>query len=118
MENFDNSRKRQHLREVLLHYYFSKKKATEAHRLIVECYGEDHALSVKQCQKWFQRFKDGDFDISDKERPGQPKKFTDEALEKLLEENPNITQGELANALNVSQAAVSKRLKALGMVQT
>lgn len=117
MENFENSRKKQHLREVLLYHFFLKKSAAEAHRLLVECYGE-HAPSVRQCLEWFQRFKSGDFDVRDKERPGQKRKFKDEELEKLLDEDPCRTQGELATALNVSQQTVSSRLKALGMIQT
>lgn len=116
MEKFENSRKKQHLREVLLHHFFLKKSAAESHRLLVECYGE-HALSERQCCEWFQRFKNGDFDVCDKERPGQTKKFKDEELEKLLHENPCQTQKELAKALNVTQAAVSRRLRALGMIQ-
>lgn len=117
METFENSRKKQHLREVLLHYHFLKKSAAESHRLLVECYGE-HALSERQCLEWIRRFKSGDYDIRDKERPGQKRKFKDEELEKLLDEDPYRTQEDLATALNVSQQAVSRRLKALGMVQT
>lgn len=116
MENLDGLRKKQHLREVLLYHFFSKKSAAETHRLLVEAYG-DHALSQTQCFEWFQRFKHGDFDIEDKERPGQPKKFEDTELMALLDENPCQTQGELAKALNVSRTAVSRRLKALKMVQ-
>lgn len=48
MENFENWRKKQHLREVLLGYYFSKKTAADSHRLLLETYGED-ALSKTQC---------------------------------------------------------------------
>ena len=42
-------------------------------------------VAHKTCKKWFQRFHNGDFDFSDRERPGQPKKFEDEELEHLLE---------------------------------
>lgn len=116
MENLEGLRKKQHLREVLLYFFFLKKSAAEAHRLLAEAYG-DHALSHTQCYEWFQRFKNGDFDIQDKERPGQPKKFKDAELMALLDEDPYRTQGELAKALHVTQAAVSRRLHALGMVQ-
>jgi len=44
MENFGNLRKKQHLREVLLGHYFSKKTAAESHSLLVKTYGE-HAIS-------------------------------------------------------------------------
>lgn len=116
MENFDNSRKKQHLREVLLYHFFLGKAADEAHQLLVECYGE-HSLSERQCLEWFQRFESGDYDVRDKERPGQKRKFTDEELEKLLDEDPFGTQEELATALNVSEQAVSIRMDALGLVQ-
>ena len=48
--------------------------------------------------------------MEDDERPGQPKKFEDEELEALLDENCCQTQEELAESLGVTQAAISKRL--------
>ena len=33
------------------------------------------AVTHKACKKWFQRFGNGDFDISDRQRAGQPKKI-------------------------------------------
>ena len=39
-----------------------KKFAAEAHRLLVEAYG-DAALSERSCREWFQKFKNGEFDI-------------------------------------------------------
>lgn len=115
-DKFENARKKQHLREVLLHQFFLKKNATQAHRALVDCYGE-YALSDTQCHEWFKRFKNGDFDLNDKERPGQPKRFHDEELEALLQKDPCQSQKQLATALNVAQATVSRRLKALGMIQ-
>ena len=58
------------LRGVLLHYFNMKKTAAESHRILVEVYGE-HALAERTCQKWFARFKSGDFGLEDEERPGQ-----------------------------------------------
>ena len=37
-----------------------KKTAAESHRILLEAYGEP-ALSERMCQKWFARFKSGDF---------------------------------------------------------
>jgi len=51
-----------------------KKSATKAHRLLVEAYG-DAALSERSCCEWFQKFKNGEFDIEDKERSGRPKVY-------------------------------------------
>ena len=99
------------LRVVLVHYFNMKKSAAESHRILVEVYGQ-HALAERTCQKWFARFKSGDFSLEDEERPGQPRKFEDEELEALLDEDRCQTQEELTESLGVTQAAISKRLKA------
>lgn len=104
------------LRGVLLHYFNMKKKAAESHRILVEVYG-DHALAERTCQKWFARFKSGNFDLEDEQRPGQPKKFDDGEFEALLDEDPSQTQDELANTLGVAQQTISDRLKAMGMIR-
>ena len=62
-----------------------KKIAAKSHRILMEVYGE-HALAERTCQKWFARFKSGDFGLEDEEHPGQPKKFEDEEMEVLLDE--------------------------------
>lgn len=98
-----------HLREVLLFCYNSKKNAAEAHRILSETYG-DAALSERTCREWFQRFKNGDFDVEDKHGGGREKTFKDEQLEALLDEDSCQTQEELAESLGVSQQAISKRL--------
>lgn len=101
---------KQHLREVLICFFHLKKKATEAHQLLTEAYPEFN-IDLRMCQRWFARFRDGDFDVEDKERPGQPKKFEDEELEALLDEDPSQTQEELAKSLGVAQQSISDRLK-------
>ena len=104
------------LRGVLLHYFNMKKTAAECHRILVKIYGE-HALAERTSQKWFVRFKSGYFGLEDEERPGQPKKFEDEELEALLDKDCCQTQEQLAESLRVTQAAISKRLKAAGYIQ-
>ena len=52
-------------------FFIWKKYAAEAHRFLVETYGEA-VLSERSCREWFQKFKNGEFDIEDKERSGRP----------------------------------------------
>ncbi|KAG5325287.1 MOS1T transposase, partial [Pseudoatta argentina] len=73
-----------YLRGILLHYFIQKKSAAEAHRILVQTYG-DTALSDTTCGDWFLRFKKNDFELEDKERSGAPKKFQDKELEQLLD---------------------------------
>ena len=93
-----------------------KKTAAERHPILVEVYIE-HALAELTCQKWFARFKSADFGLEEEKRPEQLKKFEDEELEALLDEDCCQTQEELAESLGVTQAAISKRLKAAGYIQ-
>ncbi|GJQ75353.1 hypothetical protein Trydic_g23532 [Trypoxylus dichotomus] len=86
--------KKQHLQDVLLHYYLIKKTAVETYPLLVDVYS-DHAPSEPTRRYWFQRFKSGDFDVNDKERDVE----------------------ESSVALDVDRSTVGKRLHALEMVQ-
>ena len=104
------------LRGVLLHYFNMKKTAAVSHRILVEVYGE-HALAVRKCQKWFSRFKSGDFGFEDEERPGQSKNFEDKELAALLDEDCCQTQEELAEFFGDTQGAISKYLKAAEYIQ-
>ncbi|KAG5321361.1 MOS1T transposase, partial [Pseudoatta argentina] len=105
-----------YLRGILLHYFIQKKSAAEAHRILVQTYG-DNALSDTTCRDWFRGFKNNDFELEDKERSGAPKKFEDKELEQSLDEDPSQTLSELGKILQVDESTVSKRLKGLGMIQ-
>ena len=61
-----------YLWRILLHYFIQNKSAVEAHRILIETYG-DNALSDTTCRYWFRRFKNNDFKFEDKERSGAPK---------------------------------------------
>lgn len=113
MSSFSPSKR--NLREALLFCFNLKKNTTEAHQMLHTAYG-NAAPSISTCEFWYRRFKSGDFETDDKEREGRPKVFEDAELEQLLDEDCSRTQGELAAELSITQQAVSKRLKALGMV--
>lgn len=100
----------------LITFFHLKKNAAESYRLLVEAYGE-HAPSQDTCERWFARFRSGDFDVKDKERPGQPKKFKDEELQALLDENSCLTQKELALELGVERRTIGYRLHAMGLIR-
>ncbi|KAM0729388.1 Mariner Mos1 transposase [Formica fusca] len=114
MSSFEPNKR--HLRELLIYFFNLKKSAAEAYRLLVEAYGEA-ALSERSCREWFQKFKNGEFDIEDKERSGKPKVYEDAESEALLDQDSCQTQEELALRLGVTQQAISHRLKSLGLIQ-
>ena len=100
----------------MLFLFHQKQKSVETHRLLVETYGE-HAPAIRTCETWFRQFKSGDFDLTDNEHPGAAKKFEDEELQTLLDEDPTQSQQQLTQTLNVTRAAIYQRLKAMGKIQ-
>ena len=89
---------KRNLREALLFCFHLKKSAAESQRILSEVCG-NYTPSISTCQYWFRRYKKGD--TEDKERSGQPKKFKDEEMEALLDQDPSQMQEELAESLNV-----------------
>ena len=65
--------------------------------------------SQDTCERWFRRFKKGDFEVVHKEHGKQTKEFEDMELQALLDENDSQTQKQLAEELGVSQQSVSNR---------
>ena len=104
------------MREVLLFLFNIKKTSLESCRMLVEAYGHNDP-SETSCRKWLRIFKNHNFDLEYKERKGAPKRFEDEDLEAILDEAPCQIETQLAEALNVTQQWISKRLHRIGMVQ-
>ena len=103
-----------YLQRSLSHYFIQKKSAAEAHRLLVETYGNQAILETTY-RDWFRHFKNNDFDVI--ERSGSLKKFEDEEVDPLLHKDTCQAQTELAESLGVDHTTVVKRLKAFGMIQ-
>ena len=91
MSSFEPNKR--HLRELLIYFFNLKKSAAEAHRLLVETYGEA-ALSERNFHEWFQKFKNDKFNIEDKERSGRRKVYEDAELEALLDQDSFQMQQE------------------------
>ena len=92
-------------RHCILFAFQFLKNAAAATEMIFSALGEG-AVTHKMCKKWFQKFCNGEFNPSERERPSQPKKFGDEKLDKLLENYPTQTEKELAHALEFTQQAI------------
>ena len=80
--------------------------------MLLETYDEA-ASSEKCCRESFQKFKNGEFDIEDKERSGRPKEYGDAESEALLDQDSCPTHEEIARILGVYGQAISHRLKSL-----
>ncbi|GFT93964.1 mariner Mos1 transposase [Trichonephila clavipes] len=74
------------LRTALTFYYHLKKNAAESHQMLVEAYS-GNALSRTQCYRWFEKFRNGDFDVRTRSVADQQKEFEDAELQALLDED-------------------------------
>jgi len=81
---------KEHSRTALIFCFHLKKTAAESYQLLGEAYGE-HASSQKTCERWFQHFKIGDFDVAE-EHGKPPKKYENVELQALLDEDDSQTQ--------------------------
>ena len=61
--------------------------------MLVKTYGKA-ALSEGSCREWFQKFKNGELNIEDKEHSGMPKVYEDADPEGLLNQDSCQTQEE------------------------
>ena len=82
MSSFEPNKR--HLWEILIYFFNWKKSVADAHRLLVEKYGEA-AFRERSYREWFQKFKNDEFNIEDKECSGRSKVYGDAELETLLD---------------------------------
>ena len=80
-----------------------KKSAAESYCILREA----------TCEGWF---KNNNFQVKDKERPGQLKKFYDQQLQAFLNEDACQTRKQLAELLNVAQQTISDCLQTMGKI--
>ena len=85
-------------------YYFKKgKSTTETHtKKICAVYGEG-AVTDRTCQKWFAKFRAGDFSQSDAPQSGRPVEVDSDQIETLIENNQCYTMQEIANVHKISK---------------
>lgn len=80
----------------------------------------DHACTQKTCEQWFQRFRNDDFHVKVKERPGQPKNLEDAdllALIYLLENDATQNLKKFEDTMNFTQWTIRELLHALAKFQ-
>ncbi|CAF3165514.1 unnamed protein product [Rotaria socialis] len=104
---------RREIRVFLLLEFRLGRKATEAANNICSTMGED-ILSIRTAQHWFNRFKNGNFELDDLPRPGKPLEVDADLLKQLIEQDPRLTSRCLAEQLGCSHTAVEKHPNELG----
>ena len=104
-----------HLRHCMLFMFNLGKNTTETLDQITQAYGAD-TVSYATVKNWFKKFRNGEYDLEDKQRSGRPKETEDSELEALLQEDSTLVTRDMAKILEIDQSTVQRRLTAMGKV--
>jgi histone-lysine N-methyltransferase SETMAR len=98
---------------LLLHEFRLGYKATEATSNICGSRGKD-ALSIHTAHHWFNRFRNGNFELDYLPHSGRPLAVDMDVLKQLIEEDPRLTTRCLAERLGYSHTTVETHRGELG----
>ncbi|KAJ8951110.1 hypothetical protein NQ318_021554 [Aromia moschata] len=73
-------------------------------------------LSLLQNNRWFTKFRAGDFDVTDAPRSGRPMEADDDQIKALIEADPHSTTLDIAETLNLHHSTVHDPLRKLGFI--
>jgi transposase len=71
-------------------------------------------LSIRTAQRWFNRFRNGNFELDDLPHTGRPLEVDMELLKELIEDDPRLTTWCLAERLGCFHITVETYLHELG----
>ena len=74
------------------------------------------AAAERTVRKWFSRFKAGDFNLEDQERPGRRSTTDEDQIKTLIENNPRYTTRQLAEMLKISKSTIHEHLVKVGYI--
>ena len=66
-----------HSRHIMLYQFRKGNNAVKATKKFCDVYGGD-AVNVRTVQKWFKRFRDGNFSLKDEKHSGRPTEVDDD----------------------------------------
>lgn len=102
----------EHLRHCILYEFQKGNKATTATANINEVYPD--ALNIRKVQRWFSKFKSGNFDLKDAPRSGRPSDVDDNIIRTIIEEDPRQTVDEIAEKSGIDRVTIFRHLQAMG----
>lgn len=81
---------------------------------IQKVFGEE-SIVLRTVQKWFKRFKNGDFSLEDEPKSGRVPEVDLDSLKARIEEEPTSTTRSLALEFGFSNSTIHHSLKKIGM---
>lgn len=103
------------IRTCLLYDFKLGKNASESHQSLSKVFG-NYAPSLRQCQRWFHRFKNGNVTLEDEVHGKPPRILDDEALKEDVELDPTQTTRELAEKFGCHHSTIADHLNTIGKI--
>jgi len=101
------------IRVCICYEYKLSNSAAEAIGNIMQIWGADSVIE-RTVQRWFVRFRAGDFNLEDKPRGGRPSSIDNEVLKEQIESDSSQTVREFALILNVQHKTIENKLRRIG----
>ena len=107
------SDQKKHFRHILYFAFRRGQTPPNATQDICSVYGED-VICVRTAERWFSKFRDGNFSLEDTPRSGRPTEFDEDHLEMLVKQDGKQTCRELAKTMASTPMTISRHLKSMG----
>lgn len=103
-------------RTILLHEFRLGHKVTETVENVNKAWG-DGTAAKRTVQRWFQKFRNGNESLEDKEKTGRPSDVDDDLLKQIVQEDPRQSVSDIALKMHVSKSTAFEHLKSIGKVK-
>ncbi|GBL91829.1 Histone-lysine N-methyltransferase SETMAR [Araneus ventricosus] len=105
---------RQQIRTIMYYEFRNKLNVTKWHQKICESLGIN-TVSYETVKVWFQKLKEGNFDIEDEPRSGRPIEVDCEKLKQIIDQDRNVST-QIALELDVCQKTIVNTLKCINVM--
>ncbi|XP_035742750.1 histone-lysine N-methyltransferase SETMAR-like [Vespa mandarinia] len=101
---------------IFLYEYKFGNNAAKAVRNINQAFGEN-IVNDRKVQRWFEKFRSGDFSLQNEPRGRPEKSLKNDALKALVETNPIVSSRELSARMEVDHETILRHLSEICMVK-